>query len=115
MVSSSRKKLLKKVKVTSEGKGLRKRMGSSASTSRVIPKTLTIETKVPQEVKSNEEVERKENDSNIENRRRVCVLYTGGTIGMKEDEKGRLECSAGYLEKEIESALSTMSQRSGVG
>ena len=93
-------------------------MGSSASTSKVIPKTLTIETKVPQEVKSNEEVDRKENDlniENIENRRRVCVLYTGGTIGMKEDEKGRLECSAGYLEKEIESALSTMSQRSGVG
>ena len=66
-------------------------MGSSASTSRVVPKTLTIETKVPQEVKSKEEVdskferERKENDSNIENRRRVCVLYTGGTIGMKED------------------------------
>ena len=96
-----------------EKEKVRKRMGSSASTSKVIPKTLTIETKVPQEVKSNEEVDRKENDSNIENienRRRVCVLYTGGTIGMKEDEKGRLECSAGYLEKEIESALSTMSR-----
>jgi L-asparaginase/Glu-tRNA(Gln) amidotransferase subunit D len=35
---------------------------------------------------------------NIENGKKVLVIYTGGTIGMKPDEDGSLSVSKGHLE-----------------
>jgi L-asparaginase len=62
-----------------------------------------------------QETDSKKKKVSEDSKRKVCVIYTGGTIGMKEDEKGRLVCSAGYLESEIKKAMNSMSQRSGVG
>ena len=89
-------------------------MGSSASTVKVKPLSIEIESKVSRNRVVKTSLDSKDKINNGL-RRKVLVIYTGGTIGMKEDDKGRLECSAGYLEREIENALSTMSQKSGVG